>query len=82
MWNPNVNHKIQQMTTMSTGGLVDFQALRVRPVYDKELGEFFAKFRTDRKWSQRLAAIRAADKNLRLTRQVLMRWPFTPIRSR
>lgn len=69
-----VNNKIQPPSTSSTGAGYDPACVDVRPVYFKELGEFFENLRLGRGWTQSDAARYAKQKKLQgLSRNVIIR---------
>lgn len=70
-----VNNKIQQWSTMESRRVLGSPPVPRRPVYDKELGRFFAELRATKGWTQRQAAEIAARKKgaEAVTRQVLLR---------
>src|SRR4051794_26874904 len=63
------------MSTMAAAAMLALRpAVRIRPVYLKDLGQLFTKLRHDRGWSQSEAASIAERRQLpNLTRQVLLR---------
>lgn len=69
-----VNNKIQQEATVAKDSVLAFAEVRHRPIFYKELGEFFKGLRRARGWQQKQASDIARRRGLTpLTRQVLLR---------
>lgn len=54
---------------------------RERPVFYPDLGDFFVRLRTSHRWSMRQAAQSATNKQLGVTRQVLLRLEHGQIKN-
>lgn len=69
-----VNNKIQPLSTSSTRAGYDSAYVDERPIFLKELGDFFASLREGRGWTQSDAARYAKQKQLGgLSRNVILR---------
>jgi transcriptional regulator with XRE-family HTH domain len=70
----SVNNNLQTLATLATIRALTSQPVRRRPVFFKDLGEFFVRLREARQWNQSQAADMARRRGLSaLTRQVLLR---------
>lgn len=70
----NVNNKIEPESTIANRLVVRFQSVTSRPVFHRELGEFFRDLRLAKGWKQSQAVDIAARRELSppITRQVLL----------